>query len=50
MLRIKKMSFEVIQASDIHYTNRRRIREGLAPFKPLYTVEDVKDEVKKAVD
>jgi metallo-beta-lactamase family protein len=31
-----------IQASDIHYTNRRRIREGLAPFKPLYTVEDVK--------
>ncbi len=30
-----------IQASDITYVNRKRIKEGLAPYKPLYTVDDV---------
>lgn len=31
-----------IQSSDIQYVNRKRIRDGLAPYKALYTVDDVR--------
>lgn len=30
-----------IQESDVAYVNKRREREGLAPFKPLYVLADV---------
>jgi metallo-beta-lactamase family protein len=39
-----------IQASDIHYVNRRRIREGQTPYKALYTVEDVHACMKQFVE